>query len=340
VVGIEVGGAQAIARVAAALRIRYRNFAGAIDSQRAMNALHATADETDEAAGAWDVESLHFAPRIDAPPGWRLQQVAIGLGVVALHLVFWWVIEAQSRNRTPQAANDEAAIAVTYIATMPPQLIRAGRPPTPTPTLPTRAVATPRVRTAERRIRHADPTRDARLQLYLPDGSLRLPEGLLDDIDPIADERDFAFKMPDLGKAARLLDRPPALVYESTRFDEYWEPQQDLVTAVLRKAVEKTTKEVRIPIPGARGRFLVCRVSLLAAGGACGMERNGGNAVVSLDDPATLSPVEAAACAAWWERIEGATTQDEWRATRRLYESECRKPLAQAPPEAKPAPVH
>jgi hypothetical protein len=157
------------------------------------------------------------------------------------------------------------------------------------------------------------------------------------DIDPLADERRFDFKFPDLEKAGHLLDRPPALVYEPTRFDQYWAPEEDVLTEVLRKAVEKTTKEVRIPIPGAPGRFLVCRVSLLAAGGACGVERNGGNNVVSLDDPDTLSPVEAAACEAWWNRIVGAGTQAEWRATRKLYEAECRKPLLKVAPEAAPA---
>jgi hypothetical protein len=125
-------------------------------------------------------------------------------------------------------------------------------------------------------------------------------------------------------------------VYEPTRFDQYWEPQEDLLSEILRKAVEKTSREIRIPIPGAPNKRLVCRVSLLAAGGACGVERNGGNTVLSLDDPKTLSPVEAAACEAWWNRIVGAATQDEWRATRALYDAECRKPLAKVAPQAEP----
>jgi hypothetical protein len=180
------------------------------------------------------------------------------------------------------------------------------------------------------------PVADAPLQLYLPDGSLRLPDTVAKDLDRASRDRQFDFQMPDLDAAARLLDRPPALVYEPTRFDEYWEPNEDLLNEVLRKAVEKTTKEVRIPIPGAPGRSLVCRVSLLAAGGACGVERNGGNAVVSLDDPKTLSATEAAACAAWWDRIVGAATQAEWRATRKLYEAECRKPLEKVAAQARP----
>lgn len=303
-----------------------------------MNALRAPADPTDPEAIAWEVESLRFAPRLGHPPGWRLQHFNIGIGVVALHLLLWWLIEVQSRNRALEAAKDDIAIVIAFIQTLPRQVIRAERAPTqPTRTSKPRSTgSSARSRPPSRTPPRTDPAADTPLQLYLPDGSLRLPDGL---VDPIADEREFDFKLPNLGEAARLLDRPPALVYEPTRFEAYWEPQEDLLSGVLRKAVEKTTKEVRIPIPGAPGRFLVCRVSLLAAGGACGVERNGGNAVVSLDDPKTLNPDEAAACAAWWTRIVGAGTQSEWRATRKLYEAECRMPLAKLPPEARPAPA-
>jgi hypothetical protein len=303
-----------------------------------MNALRAPADPT-EAASAWPVESLRFAPRTDNADRWSAQRAAIGVGVVLLHVLFWWVFEAESRTRRHESTQDDEAIAITWIETLPRQVIFPDALPTPEPRepRPRREAIRDRPQPQPRRTTRAIATHDAPLQLYLPDGSVRLPDGLMQDIDPLADERQFDFKMPDLGKAARLLDRPPALVYEPTRFDQYWEPDEDLLTEVLRKAVEKTTKEVRIPIPGAPGRFLVCRVSLLAAGGACGVERNGGNDVVSLDDPKTLSPVEAEACEAWWNRIVGASTQDEWRATRRLYEAECRKPLAKVPPEAAPA---
>jgi len=300
-----------------------------------MNALRAPADPT-EAASAWPVESLRFAPRTDDADRWSAQRAAIGVGVVLLHALLWWVFEAESRTRRHEATQDDEAIAITWIETLPRQVIFPDAPPTPAPRA-RREVVRERPRPESRRTPRIAPTHDAPLQLYMPDGSLRLPEGMMDDIDPLAEQRAFDFRMPDLEKAAHLLDRPPALVYEPTRFEQYWELNEDLLTEVLRKAVEKTTKEVRIPIPGAPGRYLVCRVSLLAAGGACGVERNGANGVVSLDDPTTLSPVEAEACAAWWDRIVGAGTQDEWRGTRRLYEAECRKPLAKVPPEAQPA---
>jgi hypothetical protein len=300
-----------------------------------MNALRAPAEPTD--AQAWPVEALRFEPRTATDAGRRREQVLVGIGVVVLHVLLWWLFEAESRRRAQEDAGADAAIVVTWIETLPRQWIRAPRAPVqdrvtpPRPATTIRRPAPPRTPAPR-----ATPATDAPLQLYERDGSLRLPHAVLEDLDQRAGAPQFGFQMPDLDAAARLLDRPPALVYEPTRFDEYWEPNEDLLNEVLRKAVEKTTKEVRIPIPGAPGRSLVCRVSLLAAGGACGVERNGGNAVVSLDDPKTLSATEAAACAAWWDRIVGAATQAEWRATRKLYEAECRKPLEKVAAQARP----
>ena len=45
------------------------------------------------------------------------------------------------------------------------------------------------------------------------------------------------------------------------------------------------------------------------------------------DDPNTLNPEEARQCAAWWDKITQARTQDAWVATKKLYEAACRKPL-------------
>lgn len=307
-----------------------------------MNALRAPPADPNEDE-SWAVESLRFAPRHDAQVGSRREGLAIVVAVGVLHLLFWWAVEAHSHRRTRDAVAEAPAIVVSWIEVLPRMLIRAER----APVVLARAPTPPRARStrpdpqpvATRPVPRTPPPANAPLQLYLPDGRLRIPDGLLEDIDRAATQRQFDFQMPNLDEAARLLDRPPALVYEPTRFDEYWEPNETLLDEVLRKAVEKTTKEVRIPIPGAPGRRLVCRVSLLAAGGACGMERNGGNDVVSLDDPKTLNPTEAAACAAWWARITSAASQAQWRATRALYDRECRKPLAKVPPQAKPEPA-
>jgi hypothetical protein len=304
-----------------------------------MNALRAPAEPTD--AQAWPVEALRFAPRTAGDGGWRREQVLVGIGVLALHVLLWGLFELESRRRAQGDADADAAIAITYVETLPRVWIRAPGTPVASavaqPSRPTTAMPRPAV--APRPVPRTSPAPDAPLQLYDRDGALRLPQSVLEDLDRTARDRQFDFQMPNLDAAAKLLDRPPALVYEPTRFDEYWEPNEDLLSEVLRKAVEKTSKEVRIPIPGAPGRFLVCRVSLLAAGGACGVERNGGNAVVSLDDPKTLTPAEAAACQAWWDRIVGAGTQAEWRATRKLYDGECNKPLEKAPAQARPSPA-
>jgi hypothetical protein len=76
---------------------------------------------------------------------------------------------------------------------------------------------------------------------------------------------------------------------------------------------------------------VVCQVSVLALGGGCGVLTPGADWNGPQDDPATLNPEEARQCAAWWEQIVGAKTQDAWRRTKQLYERECRKPLLRAP---------
>ena len=76
---------------------------------------------------------------------------------------------------------------------------------------------------------------------------------------------------------------------------------------------------------------MVCTVSILALGGGCGVLTNGADWNGPQDDPNTLSPKEDKQCQAWWEKIVDAKTQDAWRDTKKLYEKECRKPLARAP---------
>lgn len=173
----------------------------------------------------------------------------------------------------------------------------------------------------------ADPTPD--LRLYAQDGRLRVPDDMLDQIDrQVGDKRVFSYQIPGLDDARKYFERNPALVYEKTRFDQYWTPDANMLNALLTKLVEKTTKEVRIPMPGRSGSSLVCRVSILALGGGCGVLTPGADYVGPLDDPDTLNPEEARQCAAWWEQIIGARTQAVWRKTRDLYEQQCRKPLA------------
>lgn len=177
------------------------------------------------------------------------------------------------------------------------------------------------------------PSRGEPLQLYDTDGSVALPDDVVARLAAVdADDRPFEFRMPGVVESGRFLDRPPVLAYESTRFDQYWMPDQGALTRILEKAVKATTGTVEIPIPGTRGGKLVCSVSILALGGGCGVRNNSNGYVVQLDDPDTLSAEEDAQCRAWWDQIVAAGSQDAWRHTRALYDASCRKPLAKEGP--------
>jgi hypothetical protein len=177
------------------------------------------------------------------------------------------------------------------------------------------------------------PRKDGELQLYNPDGSLRVPKDMLDKLDKqFGDKRQFSFQVPHLDDAKKLFYRNPALVYEATRFDKAWQPDHDALTALLEKAVEKTTAQVKVKVPGMNGSsHVVCTVAVLALSGGCRVITNGADWNGPQDDPDTLSAAEQKQCAAWWEKIVHATTQDAWRKTRKLYEESCDKPLERLP---------
>jgi hypothetical protein len=152
---------------------------------------------------------------------------------------------------------------------------------------------------------------------------------MLDRIDEkYGDKRVFSYQIPHYEDAKKYFDRIPALTYEKTRFDESWAPDHDALTALLEKAVEKTTKQVKVKVPGMNGSsHVVCTVAVLALSGSCRVITNGADWNGPQDDPDTLSPEEDKQCQAWWEKIVNAKTQDAWVATKKLYEAECRKPL-------------
>ena len=297
--------------------------------------------EPNDLVHAWN-DSLRFAERPETIPRSQARDIVVGAGVLALHVLCAWLLEVQSRPHPAPAAIEQITV-VDFIATLPEEIIRAPAIDAPS----TRAAASPASRPRSEVIRDLPsrpidnvPIRTAKpLQLYRQDGSIAVPADVLADLERNAgDARRFDFQVPDLEKAGHWLDRPPALVYEATRFEKYYQPNRTLLDEVLSKAVEKTTKEVRIPIPGAPGRELVCYVSILAAGGGCGVERYEGIGLrPGIDDPATLDESEAAACQAWWDRIVGASSQGEWQRTRKLYDEECRKPLAKDLPPPPPA---
>jgi hypothetical protein len=273
-----------------------------------------------------------FAPRAISPAPSRAQRGTVAAVVIALHALLAWFVESQSQRREDLDGPRDEPVVVAFVETLPRQVIRAERT---TDLAPMRIVrAPPRAPATRRAVPRDEPRTDAPMQLYDADGALRLPDGLMAELDRKADRPQFDFQYPGLAEAGRFLDRPPVLAYEPTRFDAAWQPNETLLNEVLRKAMEKTSPEVRIPIPGAPGKKIVCRVVILAAGGGCGIERDEAWNSPGQDDPATLSAAEAAACDAWWAKIVAARSQDEWRATRKLYEAECRKPLETVRPKA------
>jgi hypothetical protein len=174
--------------------------------------------------------------------------------------------------------------------------------------------------------------------LYRTDGAIQLPQQVVDDLEAIDnDRRSFSFQHAGLGRAKGFAQRRAPLDYEATRFDAQWIDEKDVVTEALEKAMEKTTVTVRIPIPRAPGSKVVCKISLLAVGGACGIANNGEGYVVALDDPTTLDAKEAEQCRLWWEEVVAAPSEARLRAARERYEAQCRKPLAAAGKPSLPA---
>jgi hypothetical protein len=283
----------------------------------------------------WQPRSLRPPVRDSLPRRLRLGVLA---AIALLHILGAVLLVALvERNRVPPP---DDAILIDFIDDLPaPELppapnetITIRMPPTAPPHSPPAPAPAPR---SAPRVRGSEPMQSVDtkrpLELYNPDGSLHLPADLVDKLDrQFGDKRQFSYQIPHMDDAKKFFDRPPALVYEKTRFDQYWQPDEDLLNKILRKAAEATTREVKIKVPGSNS-YLVCQVSMLALGGGCGVLTPGADWNGPQDDPATLNPEEARQCAAWWQQIVGAKTQDAWRRTKQLYERECRKPLLRVP---------
>ena len=283
----------------------------------------------------WRPKSL----RAPAPP-WlpRPLRASILAAVVVVHglVLAWWL----PRLATPRhPAEDQTAIRVEFIRDSPPPVVipleveirTKENVELPKPTRPVRK--RPRIPSdTPLQALPSLPAEKSKLELYNADGRMKVPADMLDQIDrKVGDKRVFSYQVPRLDDAKKEFYRNPAIVYEKTRFNEYWKPDQDLLTGLLSEMVEKTTKQIKIPVPGRPDSKMVCTISLLALGGGCGVLTNGSDYVGPLDDPDTLSPEEDRQCKAWWDQIVGATTQDAWRKTRKLYEAQCRKPLERVP---------
>ena len=278
----------------------------------------------------------------------RLRAVLLGVVVIAHFLGLFGLMALLERR---QRAAEEEAILVDFIDEPTPTVVEMTplpnetitiRRPKPVPPTPKPAMKRERVAPASAPVRDApaspvdvpvhaaeNPPKE-KLQLFNPDGSLHTPEHMLDKLDEkFGDKRTFSWQIPHMDDAKKYFDRNQALAYEETRFDKYWEPDHDALTALLEKAVEKTTKEVKVKVPGMNGSsHVVCTIAFLALTGSCRVQTNGADWNGPQDDPNTLSPEEDRECAAWWQKIIDAKTQDAWRATKKLYEANCRKPLA------------
>ena len=290
------------------------------------------------ATGAWRPQSLRPRRRDLLDLRWR---VSILVAIALLHVLGTrWLLTALSSQ--DDAAGDDSVLVVDFI----------DAPPPPPEALPT-PVAEPRAPAFAGKPRRSPGARAAgtpasprptalaptpaqtpgqSMQLYDSEGRVRVPDDLLEQIDrQVGDQRVFSYQIPRMDDARKVFYRNPALVYEATRFEQYWQPDQDMLTELLTRLVEATTREIRIPVPGQPGSTMICKVSIMALGGGCGVLTNGADYVGPLDDPATLSKEEDRQCQAWWEQIIGAKTQEIWRRTRSLYEAQCRKPLARQP---------
>lgn len=249
----------------------------------------------------------------------------VGVSILLLHgVVLLWLVQPETQTKTVASQ----AIEVFFV-----DATRRPSPPPPAIRRP-RDAFRPKVRDSTPVAVAPAPAPDvsageeSRPRLFDVDGTIALPEGVLKDLAAVTDpRRSFSYQMPGLMQAREFLDRPPALTYEATRFESGWIEEADPLTEALAKAVEKTTATIRIPLPRAPGSTIVCKVSLLAMGGACGIVNNGEGYLVVLDDPHTLDDEEDAQCRAWWAALVEATTPEQWRAALDRYERECRKPL-------------
>lgn len=290
----------------------------------------------------WQPHSLDTDPREDLPKHWRAPLLGSLIGLHVLAFVYLPFGEPLREER-----KEDDAIQVEFIDLPPLRnheniLIRPEPELAPDPREATRSTSAratavapvPRAMvpaTIAPRKPPAPAKPGAMSMVYTEDGRVRLPDGLMDDLDKrFGEQRQFSYQQPGLDKADKLLEHRNYLAYEPTRFDKDWRPTQDLLSEVLTKAMEATTKEVRMPVPGNPRAQIVCRISILAMGGGCGIEVAGANYMPPGDDPNTLSPDEDKQCQAWWEKIVGSSTQDVWRQTRQLYDRECRKPLERA----------
>ena len=101
--------------------------------------------------------------------------------------------------------------------------------------------------------------------LFNADGSARVPDSAAGNASRPGAPGSKQQQRADADRASKWLDRPE-YPYEPTMFDKYWVPNQSVLAEWVRRAV----REVDVPIPGT-SKKVRCVVSVLQAGGACGL---------------------------------------------------------------------
>ncbi|HYM85425.1 MAG TPA: hypothetical protein VET30_01685, partial [Pseudoxanthomonas sp.] len=102
--------------------------------------------------------------------------------------------------------------------------------------------------------------------LFNADGSVRVPGNATGDASKPGAPGSKQAQRADADRASKWLDRPD-FPYEPTMFDKYWRPTDE---SLLGEWVRRAIREVEIPIPGT-SKKVKCVVSVLQAGGACGL---------------------------------------------------------------------
>ena len=115
--------------------------------------------------------------------------------------------------------------------------------------------------------------------LFNADGSARAPDSATGNASRPGAPGSKQQQRADADRASKWLERPE-YPYEPTMFDKYWVPNESVLAEWVRRAI----REVEVPIPGT-SRKVKCVVSVLQAGGACGLYDPNLN-----EQPATARP--------------------------------------------------
>jgi hypothetical protein len=102
--------------------------------------------------------------------------------------------------------------------------------------------------------------------LFNADGSVRVPDNATGDTARPGAPGSKQQQRADADRANKWLERPE-FPYEPSMFDKYWRPTNE---SLLAEWVRRNIREVEMKIPGT-GKRVRCVVSILQAGGACGL---------------------------------------------------------------------